>query len=598
MPEAFQHLMELAWPGWLTLGVVAAVTWAMARERLGPDLAMFGGLSLLVVAGVLQPAEALQGFAFPAVATIGVLFVAAAAVRETGGLVLVSSLIFGSEKRPGPALLRLTVPTAILSAFMNNTPIVAMFIPMVRQQARRIGISPSKLLLPLAWASMFGGTCTLIGTSANLVVSGLLATSGGPQLGMLEIAWIGVPTTIIGIIYLLTVGRYLIPDRRDFQSVAHDDVREYLVEVEVAPDAPLVGQTVEQAGLRSLDGLFLYEIRRSDQRIVRPVGRHHRVRSRDHLVLTGRVDAVQDLITEFPGLSPVEDVGLDDDRYLFEVVVSHRSPLVGVQVRDADFRRRYGAAILAVHRSGQRIEGKIGEIVLDPGDTLMLTAAPGFQRAWQDSAHFYVVSDLRLDTNKRYGKANIALTTVLAMVLVPAVFGIPMLVSAMAALVVLVGTDCIGLRGVRAAVNWTVLVLIGSALGVARAMDQSGAAEALGQVLLEVTAPLGPRATLAAVYILGAMFASFISNAAAAALVFPIALTAAEAGGFDPRAFALALALAASAGFSTPIGSQPNLLVYGAGGYRYADYVRVGLPLNVLLMLTTVGLLPLIWPLQ
>ncbi|MFT4625718.1 MAG: di/tricarboxylate transporter [Myxococcota bacterium] len=591
------HLWALEWEAWFTIGVVAAVTVTMAREKLGPDLAMFGGLCVLTVAGVLTPTEALQGFAMPAVATIGVLFVCATAVRETGGLTLVSSIVFGSERRPTVALLRLLVPTAILSAFMNNTPIVAMFIPMARQAAGRVGMAPSKMLIPLAWASMFGGTCTLIGTSANLVVAGLLAQSGGETIGMLEIAWIGVPTSLIGITYLMTVGRYLLPERREFAAVVHEEIREYLVEVEVARDAPFAGQTVGQAGLRSLDGLFLYEIRKSDGRVRRPVAPQHRLDPLDHLVLTGRVDAVQDLIQDFPGLRPVDDEVELVERHLFEVVVSHRSPLVGARVRDADFRRKYGAAILAAHRSGARIEGQIGEIVLEAGDTLMLTAQQGFRKTWQNSSHFYLVSDLRIDSTQAYTKANLALLTILGMVLVPSLTGVPMLVSAMGALVILVATGCVGLRAVRASVNWTVLVLIGSALGVARAMDQSGAAAALGNLLLEATAPFGPRATLAAVYVLGATFASFISNAAAAALVFPIALTAAQAGGFDPLAFSLALAMAASAGFSTPIGSQPNLLVYGPGGYRYADYVRAGLPLNILLAITTVALLPLLWPL-
>ena len=592
------EILALGWEGWVTLGVVGSATVAMAKEKLGPDLIMFGALCVVVVFGIIDPSDGLKGFSNPAVATIGVLFICAAAIQETGALHLLGTLIFGREKRPLAVTARLIIPTALFSGFMNNTPIVAMLIPMVRAHAKKLGTSSSKFLIPLAYAAMFGGTCTVIGTSANLVVSGMMSDAPGIEpLGMLEISWIGVPTTLLGLTYLLTLGRFLLPDRQGASQAAQAEIREYLAEVEVAPDSPLIGQSVEQAGLRNLDGLFLVRIRRSDHQMVQPVAPQHRLEPRDRLIFTGVASAVQDLLSQFPGLSAVTDTDLSDDRYLFEVVISHRSDLVGIRVRDANFRRRFDAAILAVHRAGRRLEGRIGDITLEPGDTLMLSTSPGFGDTWRNSAVFYLVSDLRTDPPARYGKANLAMITLLAMVLLPATMGVPMLVSAMGALVVLVLTGCISLRGARSSVNWTVLVLIGSALGVARAMEASGAAEALGTTLLNLTAPFGPRATLAGVYLLGVTFASFISNAAAAALVFPIALIAAQAGGFDPRPFAIALAMAASAGFSTPIGCQPNLLVYGPGGYRYSDFARVGLPLNVACLILVVILLPLIWPL-
>lgn len=603
-------LGSLSVDGWLTLAVVAIATATMARDRLGPDLVMFGALSVLVVSGVLEPVRALQGFSNPALATIAVLFVCAAALRETGALTLISNAIFGSTTNPTVGLARLVWPTALMSGFMNNTPIVAMFIPMVRGYAERIGVSPSKFLIPLAYAAMFGGTCTAVGTSANLVVSGMLQESGYAPMRMFEIGHVGLPTTVVGLIYLLFVGRRMLPDRLDPSQSAHADAREYLVELEVARDSPLVDQTVEEAGLRQLPGLFLVEIRRPHGNVVRPVAPEDRIGPLDHLVFTGVASTVEDLVVRFPGLSAVDDVQLGG-RGLFEVVVSHRSPLLGLTVKEANFRRRYDAAILAVHRAGVRLDEKIGEITLRPGDTLMLSASEGFRDAWQDSAAFYVVSAVSAEPPQRYQKANIALVTVLALVLIPAAtnsefldamlpplladFDVPLLVAAMGALVVLIVTGCVGLKGAREAVSWPVLVLIGSALGVANAMNDSGAATALGTALVEVTSALGPRATLTGVYVLGVVFASFISNAAAAALLFPVALTAAEVGGYDPRPFAMALAMAASAGFSTPIGSPANLLVYGPGGYRYRDFTRVGLPLNVIFLVIAVVLVPLVW---
>lgn len=586
----------MAVEAWITLGVVALATVAMARERLGPDLVMFSALSVLILAGVLEPAAALAGFARPETATIAVLFVCAAAIQETGALHLVSRLIFGRTRQPTVALFRLVVPTAFMSAFMNNTPIVAMFVPMVRSYARQIGLAPSRFLIPLSYAAMFGGTCTLIGTSANLVVSGLLEQSGQAHMGMLEIAKIGLPSTVVGIAYLLTLGRRLLPDRSHPIESAAASRREYLVELEVAPDSPLVGRSIEDAGLRSLPGLFVVAIRRADGSVVRPVAPHDRVQRGDHLVLTGIASTVEDVARQFPGLHPVGAPDLDEAHGLFEVVISHRSPLVGMTVRDAEFRRRYDAAILAVHRAGVRLEQKIGDIELRAGDTLILTASPGFRRAWQDDAAFYLVSELLTEPPQRYRKAHLAMATLGCVMIVPALTEVPMLVSALGGLLLLLATGCVTARTARNALNWPVLVLIGSAFGVSAAMERSGAAAAFASALVGLTEPLGPRATLAGVYLLGVLFASFISNAAAAALLFPVAMTAAEGGGHDPRPFALALAMAASAGFSTPIGCKPNLLVYGPGGYRYGDFTRVGLPLNVLFLVLAVVLIPWIWP--
>lgn len=588
----------MAWHVPYTLVVVGAATWALARERLGPDVVMFLALCLLVVGGVVTPRRALVGFGQPAVATIAVLLVVAGAVSETGALKLFSNTLLGRGGSPTWVLLRIMVPTATMSAFLNNTPIVAMFIPMIRSFARKSGISSSKLLLPLSWAAMFGGTCTMIGTSANLVVRDMLAQSsqGVPPLGVLEIGLVGVPTTIVGVLYLALIGHRLIPAREDPVDAAFAEAKDYLVELRLASNSPLVGSTIEDAGLRALPGLFLFEIRRDDGHTVSPVTPRDRLRARDHLVFTGIASTVHDLIAEFPGLVPVDETVLIDEPAVFEVVISHRSPLVGLTVRDADFRHRYGAAIVAVHRAGHRIVQKIGDIRLEPGDTLMLWAPTGFHESWKNSAAFYLVSDSHTEAPMRYPRARLVLLAAVAMVVVPTATGVPLLVAAMGALVLLFVTGSIGVRTARSSLNWQVLVLIGSAFGVAQGLADSGAAELVAQGILAVTEPIGPRATLVAVYILGVVVASFVSNAAGAALLFPIAMDAAALGSHDPRPFAIAIAMAASAGFSTPIGCAPNLLVYGPGGYRYLDFTRVGLPLNVLFLIIAVVVIPLWWP--
>lgn len=579
---------------WFTCAVVVAITWALATERGGPDLVMFCGLAVLVGTGVVELHDALMGFANPALVTIGCLFVVAAAVRETGALRLIAGTVLGNQDASFPTL-RLMVPVASLSAFLNNTPIVALLIPTVRDYAQRLDMAPSKLLIPLSYAAMLGGTCTVIGTSSNLVVSGLLEQHGAGQIGMLEITWVGLPTALVGLTYMTLIGRRLLPDRRTAVVKAIDQVRHYLVEVEVAADSPLVGRSVQSAGLRSIPGLALAELRHTDGTALSPVAPDVRLQRRDSLVFTGPASHISHL-RAFPGLRPV-NAGDAEDEDLYEVVISHRSALVGLTVNKAEFGRRYGAAILAVHRAGEAINGKLGDIVLRPGDVLMLAAASGFYQAWRDSTAFYTVSPIEDSRARRYRYAPTALIVVAALVVVPAVTGLSMSIAAMVAVMVLLLTRCIAARGVRQSVNWTVLVLIGSAFGVARAMDDSGAATAIAELLVQVTGGLGPRGTLAGVYLVTVLFALVIGNAAAAALVFPVAIGAAQAAGLETRPMAIAVAMAASAAFSTPIGYAANLLVYGPGGYKYLDFTKVGVPLNLACMAVAVGLIPVVWPL-
>ena len=585
--------------GWLTLIVLAVMTLIIARDRLGPDLAMFSALGVLLVAGVLSPERALQGFSNKALVTIAALFVVAATIKETGALTLISSAVFGRTQTPWAGLVRIIFPTAGLSAFVNNTPVVVMMIPAVRDFAKRIEDRPSRFLIPLAYAAMLGGTCTLIGTSANLVVSGLLEQNNLPKLGMLDISWVGIPTLAVGLLYLLTAGYRLLDIRRTPRESLSDEPREYLAEVRLAPDSPLVGRTVESAGLRNLPGLFLAELRRRDGRVIRPVNPQTGLQGGDHLVLSGIASTVQDL-QSFPGLHPVDEPTseIEVERGLFEVVISHRSNLVGRSVRDVGFRRRYDAAILAVHRSGEPLQQRIGDISLRAGDTLMLSASPGFHDTYRNHAGFYLISSVPNSAPARYRNAHVSLVALLLLVLLPTITGVDMLTAAIGTVVFFLATRCISPRGVRQSIDWSVLLVIGSALGLANALQDSGGADLLATLLVVTLQGLGPIAILAGVYLVALVCASLLTNAAAAALVFPIALETARAASLDPRALSIAVALGASAAFATPLGSNALLLISGPGGYRYRDFLKVGLPLNLLCLLVTILILPLVWPLS
>ncbi|NJN60512.1 MAG: hypothetical protein HC795_02305 [Coleofasciculaceae cyanobacterium RL_1_1] len=366
----------------LTLGVIAIVLIALVRNIAPPDLVFLGATSVLAAFGVISPKEAFAGFANEGVLTVAVLFVVAASLRDTGVLDTVGYYLLRNTNTKTGVLGRLSVIVISSSAFLNNTPIVAMFMPIVLDWCRRHRISPSQLLIPLSYLAILGGTCTLIGTSTNLVVNGLMIENGLPGMSLFELGWVGIPCAVVGALYLVFFSDRLLPERKDLISQLSDSRREYLLEMQVLSDCRLVGQTVEAGGLRHLPGLFLIEIDRGDQ-IVAPVGPNDVIRANDRLVFTGIVSSIIEL-EQIPGLIPLADPAYEvspkqkRNRSLYEAVISGTSPLNGKTIRSANFRSTYGAAVVAVHRSGSRIKKKIGDIALQPGDTLLLQTNPSF----------------------------------------------------------------------------------------------------------------------------------------------------------------------------------------------------------------------------
>ena len=581
----------------VTLLVVGLMIVGLVREHLTPDTLVLGALVALVVVGVLRPEQALPGFASPSMITVGALFVVAGAMRNTGALETVSARVFGSTRELWRSTLRLASVTSFASAFLNNTPIVAMLLPTVLSFSKRHRLSPSKLLIPLSYAAVVGGVCTLIGTSTNLVVSGLLEAEGMRGFGMFELAWVGVPCAIFTILFLALLAPRTLPERIDVLERAGGDQREYMVEMRLEAGSPLVGQTIEGAGLRHLAGLFLARIDR-DSGAVAPVGPRERLRAEDRLTFVGVVETIVDL-QRFRGLVPaVQDRPPEaDDRFvLHEAVISTGSPLSGAGVREANFRGRYNAAVVAVHRHGERIQSKIGDIVLRTGDTLLLEAAPGFARSFRDSTDFYLVSEVEESARPRHHRA-LASFLILAGVVVLAALGIvPIVTAALAGAMVAIAVGCLSPGDARRSVDASVLIVIAASLGIARALEQSGAAAALAGLVVAVAEGLGPLGVLAGVYLVTMLLTELITNNAAAALVFPVATAAAAELGLDPRPFAVAVAVAASLSLATPLGYQTNLMVYGPGGYRFTDFMRLGVPLQLLLGAIALSVIARVWP--
>jgi len=568
----------------MTLAVLTIAVGALVFTRFPPYQIFLGGLTILLVTGVLDAKDALSGLSNPGMITVAVLFIVVAGLRDTGGVDWLARRVLGRPKSVFQAQMRIVAPVAGISAFLNNTPVVAMLIPAINEWAKNNRIAESRLFIPLSYAAICGGMCTLIGTSTNLIVAGLLVTDANLEwMKMFEISAVGLPCAAVGIVYLTIFGRILLPDRPSVMN-EFKNPREYTAEMLVQPNSPLVGQTIEQAGLRHLPGIYLMEIEREGHLII-AVSPSERLQANDRLVMVGIIESVVDL-QRVRGLVPAGDQIFKLDvprsrRCLIQAVVSDSCPLLGKTIRDGNFRSVYNAVVVAVARNGERIEKKIGDIILRSGDTLLLEALPAFIDRQRNSRDFFLVSKLEGSTPLRHERGWIALLILAGMVLVASTGWLSMLKAAMLAAGLMVLTRCATGQTARNSFDWQVLLTIAAALGI---------------VFIDLAGD-DPWVALAAIYGVTSLFTAIITNNAAAVLMFPIAIaTARDTLGVNIMPFAIAVMIAASASFSTPIAYQTNLMVYGPGGYRFSDYLRIGVPLNLLMWITTVLITPLVWP--
>ncbi len=569
---------------------------------------MLAGLLAQILIGAVDPETALAGFAHPAVVAIGALFVVAAGLFETGATLAATKFLLGHPQSVRGAQFRLIFPVTLLSAFINNTPVVAMYLPIVRDWAKRIRVSPSKLLMPLSFASILGGQLTLIGSASNLIVMGLyvdyLATHGFDALPSYLQFWgpalLGLPLAAVGLAYLVAVSDRLLPER---QQLADEwrSARRYTVQMDVLADSPAVGATIEAAGLRQLPGLFLFEIERGGLVIPAP-GRDTRLAAGDRLGFTGMLDSVIDL-QRIRGLAPTqrqqEEAATDlAERALVEAVIPANSALAGKTVRAARFRTVYNAAVVAVHRSGVAIRRKVGDIELEPGDTLLLETSPGFAEQYRNSSEFCLVSAISDFAHPRHDRMWRAVA-VCGLFIAGVMFTPwPPVVICLAAALLMILSGCVGVNKAFDSVPLRVIVAIASALGMGAALQQSGAAAAIADSLLDICATLGvgDRGMLFAMVLTASAFSQVITKNGAAALVFPIAMATARDLNLHPEPFAFSLIVGCGLSFLSPIAYQTNLMVYGPGGYRFLDFPKIGLPLTILLAVLCAWLCPWIFP--
>ena len=582
----------------LILLLLLAVLALLATTRITPDVVMVAAMAVLMMTGVLTPKEALAGFSNAGIITVAVLYVVAAGLKETGAIQFIAHRILGRPSTVRNAQVRMLLPTFLLSSVMNNTAVVAIMIPAIQEWCQRIRISASKLLLPLSYATMISGTLTLIGTSTNLVVDGLLQQHMGLALGMFELAWLGVPVMIAGGLFLVFFSERLLPDNSSVTEQL-EQIRQYAVEVEISLQSPLIGKTITEAGLRNLAHTYLAEIER-DQQLLKAVAPETLLQAGDLLRFIGAPEGANEL-RRMNGLQPArEDVEklklASHQRHLVEVVLSQEFPSLGKTIRESAFRTHYKAVILSVSREGERLPGKLGDIRFAVGDTLLLEADQTFVQQYRFRRDFLLTSALNDSTPPDFRKAPIAIGWLVLLVILSSTSILSILEAAILSAGGMLATGCITVARGRRSIDLSVIVAIAASFALGAALTKTGAAISVAQLFLGFgDGPLNPWLALALIYIMTSIMTELITNNAAAVLMFPISVAVAEQLGVSFMPFVIAIMFAASTSFITPLGYQTNLMVYGPGGYRWRDYVRLGLPLNLVVATVSIGLIPLFW---
>lgn len=584
---------------WMTLVTLTITMAVLLLDRYPPVYVLAGAVAGLLFVGVIDTPGALSGLSATAPATIAALYVLAGAVTATG---LFGDLVDRLLDRRRP-LLALTAVTASISSVVPNTPLVAMLAPRVVRWSQRHGATASRFLLPLSFASILGGVITLIGTSTNLVVAELFEQAGYEPLGVFDVTAVGLPVAIVGVVVLSVVGDRLLPER----TASSDDVsrrgREFQIAARVEPTGPLVGRTIAESGLRSLDGVFLALIERADGVDDDPaalaVSPHTVLRANDVCCFVGDVGRVVDLHA-LDGLTSLEDRHVSGasgpGTRLFEAVVAPASELIGATLRSAAFRGRYGGAVMAIHRADGELAGQLGRIALRAGDVLLVLADDAFGDRWRNHADFSLVAAAEESPPERRGSSLLVGGAIVGMIVASAVGVLTLFEAALAAAIVVVAGRALSANEALRSINVTIVLTIAVSISLGHAVASSGlAAEIASLVEHSESLGLGVVGVVAVMMIATIVLTELVTNTAAAALMVPIGLRVATEVGADPKMFAIAVMIGASCSFLSPIGYQTNLMVYGLGGYRFTDFTRVGLPLTISTLSVSVVALPLVY---
>jgi di/tricarboxylate transporter len=611
IPAGYEVTATLA----ITGGALLLFLWNRFRMDVVGVLVMV----TLIVTGLVSPQQGISGFANEAMVTVAAMFVLSAGLARTGVIDVIGRWM---ARRAGKSEIRLLVVLIAViipvSAFINNTPVVIVMLPVILGIARDIDATPSKLLMPASFASQMGGTLTLIGTSTNLLVAGLVLELGLDRIGIFDITPPALVLMVVGVAYLLTVGRWLTPEREGSRDLlASEEIREYLTALEVVPGGSLPGRTLGDVRFEQTYGLQVTGVERADGERIRGPGPATALQPGDVLLARGPVPDIagveetgdlrvsgarsssalrggaEEAEEEDP--EPGEGNGGEEKVRLAELIVTPRSHHAGRTLQDIRFRGRYGASVLALQRHGELSNEALGELPLAPGDILLVQGSARSLRTIHERGDFALLGAVDVPA-KRLGKRILAVAIMVAVVLLAFLEVTTILVSALMGVAAMFITGCLTPEEAYEEVDWMVLVLLGSIIPLGIAMQQTGTAELLATGLLGVTAPLGLLGTLAAFYLLASVLTELISNNASAVVLTPLAVATGLALDVSPLPFVIAVMLAASNSFMTPVGYQTNTFIYGPGGYRFSDFLRVGAPLNLLLLVTATFVIPLFFP--
>lgn len=581
--------------------VIVLMLIGLSFEVIRADFLIFLVLVIFLITGVISSEQALSGFSNEGMLTVLLLFIVAGAIQKHGIIELVVYRLLGKAANVKKSMIKVMLPVGLSSGFLNNTPIVVALTPIIRDWAVDNGYSPSKFLIPLSYMTILGGTITMIGTSTTLVVHGLLVGAGLEGFSFFTLAAVGVPITAAGLIYLLTLGYKLLPEHLGAKEQISQETKEFLAEAIIEDKFEHEGETVTKLGRDVLDGIYVIEIIRNNSRVY-PVTGETKVLAGDHIIFSGSLNTIG-RIQKFKGVTikTGTELTLDDvvnkDSHLIETVVSHNSSLLNKTLKEANFKTRYDAGVIAIHRNNQRIKSRVGDIVLKTGDTLLLLADNNFINMHKYSGDFYVVNDVAPpeNLNQDMRKGWVSLIALVSMILVVTLGWFTMLEAMMILVVLLIGFRFISPNEVKKFVQFDVILLISSAFAVGAAMTESGLAQYIAGGLTALATPFGILGVLFIVYLVTNCFTEVITNSAAAVLMFPIALEVADAMNIEYMGLIITVAIAASASFMTPIGYQTNLIVYVPGGYKFSDYIKVGAPLALITMFIACFIIYFVW---
>jgi di/tricarboxylate transporter len=583
----------LTYEGIIVLVVILFIIISLYTNLIGPAYTFIAGIIILGLFGILTPSEILGGFANEQIMIILMLLMIGEMIRNTGVLEGFFDRFFKKAVTYRGFLTRMVLSVSVFSAFLNNTPLVAILMPYVNTWSQRNKISSSKLLIPLSFAAILGGCATLIGTSTNLIVNGLVQAQtiipGFTTFNIFDFIWAGIPMIILGTLFLVLFSNRLLPDKRDVMNDFVENTRSYLVHTRIRIESTLPGKTIQEAALRNLKGLFLAEIIRNDKKI-RPVNPGELLRKDDILVFAGETNTIAELVKSRSGLE-LSELGMfsrKDHSEAIEVVISHNSALSGNTVKEAMFRSKYDAAVIALHRNGERITGKLGNIKLKAGDVLLLVAGNDFNKLCRNTQDFYLISRVKDYRRVKPYEPALLIGGLILAILLSATKLVSLFLSLAILITVALLLKLINQKELPKTIDFNLAIIIAMSLALGQAMIKSGVANHIGYFLVDVLMPFGKLTILFGIYIISALLSAYITNKAAVAILFPIVLTISIKMDVDPLPLVLVMTYAAAASFLTPIGYQTNLMVYGPGGYNFKDFMKIGLPLTALYMVVSV----------